>query len=49
MVDDAPPSSLIDSNVSLKLKHRKSKELGARSLTCSTLGVKGHAGVPKWD
>jgi hypothetical protein len=46
---DVPPSSLTDSNVSLKLKQRKSKELSARSLIRSTLGVEGRAGAPGWD
>jgi len=44
---DAPPSSLTDSNVSLKLKQQKNKELGARSLTRITLGVKGCVGALK--
>jgi len=40
---------VIDSNVSLRWKQRKSKELGTRSLTCNTLGVEGHAGTLGWD
>jgi hypothetical protein len=43
------PSSLMDSNVSLKLKEQKSKELGARSLACSISGVEGRARAPGWD
>jgi len=43
------PSSLMDSNVNLKLKQRKSKKLGAHSLVCSTLRVERHAGAPRWD
>jgi len=39
------PSSLIDPNVSLKLKQWKNKELGAHCLVRSTLGVEGHAGA----
>jgi len=35
----------MDSNVSMKLKQQKNKELGARSLACSILGVEGRAGV----
>jgi hypothetical protein len=38
---DAFPNSLIDSNVSLKWKQRKSKKLGTHSLVRSTLGVEG--------
>jgi len=34
---DALPNSFIDLNVSLKWKHRKSKELGTCSLACNTL------------
>jgi hypothetical protein len=46
-VFDAFPNSLIYSwIVSLKLKRRKSKELGARSLAHNILGVEGHAGAP---
>jgi hypothetical protein len=40
---------LVDSNVSLKGKRRKSKELGACSLARNTLGTKGRAGVSEWD
>jgi hypothetical protein len=39
--NDALPSFLIDSNVNLKWKQRKSKELGTHSLACNTLGWKG--------
>jgi hypothetical protein len=46
---DTLSSSLIDSNVSLKWKQQKSKELGTRSLAHNTLGVEGRAGVPRWD
>jgi len=42
---DAFPNSLIDSNVNLKWKQQKSKKLGACSLACNTLEVKGCAGV----
>jgi hypothetical protein len=45
---DVLPSSLIDSNVSLKWKQRKNKELGTRSLA-STLGVEGCARALRWD
>jgi hypothetical protein len=45
---DALLSSLIDSNVSLKWKQEKSKELRTRSLAHNTLGLEGHAGTPRW-
>jgi hypothetical protein len=48
-ISDAFASSLIDSNVSLKWKLRKSKESGARSLARSFLGVEGRAGALGWD
>jgi hypothetical protein len=35
---DVLPSSLIDSNVSLRWKQQKNKELGIRSLARNTLG-----------
>jgi hypothetical protein len=35
---DVLPSSLIDSNVSLRWKQQKNKELGTRSLARNTLG-----------
>jgi hypothetical protein len=41
-------SSLVDSNVNLRWKQRKNKELATRSLARSTLGVEGRAGVPGW-
>ncbi len=47
--NDVLASSLIDSNVNLKWKQWKSKELGPRSLTCNTLGVEGCAGALGWD
>ncbi len=47
---DALPSSLMDSNGSLKWKQQKSKDLGARSLACNTLGGKGASrAAPGWD
>jgi hypothetical protein len=36
-VDDAPPSSLIDSNGSLKVKIIEGEGVGVRSLACNTL------------
>jgi hypothetical protein len=49
MAIDMLPCSLRDSNVNLKLKHWKSKELGARSLACNILGVEGCARALRWD
>jgi hypothetical protein len=46
---DAPLSSLMDSIVSPKVKIVKGKRIRAHSLTRNTLGVKGRAGVPRWD
>ncbi len=48
LLHDAPPLSLKDSNVSLKVKTTKEKGIKVWSLTCNTLGVEGCAGVPKW-
>ncbi len=44
---DAPPNSLKDSNASLKVEIME-KWIGVDSLTCNTLGVKGHARAPGW-
>jgi hypothetical protein len=38
---DAPPSSLKDSNASLKMKTTKEEKNGVRSLARNTLGVRG--------
>jgi hypothetical protein len=46
---DTLPSSLIDSNASLKWKQRKNKELGHASWFVALMGVKGCAGAPGWD
>ncbi len=43
---DVLSSSLMDSNVSLKWKQRKSKEFGARPLAHNILGAEGHARAP---
>ncbi len=45
---DAPPSSLMDSTMSPKVK---TSEGGIRShsLACSVSGVKGHVGAPGWN
>jgi hypothetical protein len=46
---DTPPSSLMDSIVSPKVKTTKGKGVGARSLARSTLGVEGSAATLGWD
>jgi hypothetical protein len=40
---DAPPSSLMDSTVSPKVKTTEGEGVGVRSLAHNTLGVKGRA------
>jgi hypothetical protein len=49
MFFDAPPSSLMDSNVNSKVKIVEGEAIGVRSLTCNTSRVGGHAEVPGWD
>jgi hypothetical protein len=44
-VFDTPPSSLMDSITSPKVKTMKGEEVGARSLACSILGVERCAKV----
>jgi len=46
---DAPPSSLMDSIASPKVKTMERERVGAHFLTCTTLGVEGHAGALGWD
>jgi hypothetical protein len=46
---DAPPSSLMDLTTSLKVKTTKGERVGARSLACSTSGVKMHVGASGLD
>jgi hypothetical protein len=46
---DAPPSSLMDSTRSLKVKTTKGGGVGVRSLVHNTLGIKGRVGTPGWD
>jgi hypothetical protein len=46
---DAPPSSLMDSTASPKVKTTEGKRVGARSLARNTSQVEGHVGTPKWD
>jgi hypothetical protein len=49
MVYDAPPSSLMDSTRSPKLKITQGERVGAHSLVHSILRVEGHVGAPGWD
>jgi len=49
MLCDAPPSSLMDSTLSLKVNTVEGEGIGACSLTCNTLGVEKCAGAPGWD
>jgi len=44
-----PPSSLMDSIVSPKLKTTEREGVGACFVAHNTLRVKGHVGVPGWD
>jgi len=44
---DALPSSLMDSTTSPKVKTSKEKGVGARSLACNILGVRGM--LKLWD
>ncbi len=46
---DAPPSSLMDSIVSPKVKTMEGEGVGARSLAHNTSGVEGRARTPGWD
>jgi len=45
---DTPPSSLMDSIVSLKVNNKR-KRSWVRSLARNTLGAEGHTGAPGWD
>jgi len=49
MVLNAPPSSLMDSITSPKVKITKGKGVGVCSLAHNTSGVEGHVGTPRWD
>ncbi len=46
---DAPPSSLMDSIVSPKMKTMEGEGVDARSLAHSTSRVEGRVGTPGWD
>jgi hypothetical protein len=47
-MNDALPSSLMDLTMSPKVTIAKGEGIGARSLTCSILGVEGCVGDSKW-
>jgi hypothetical protein len=42
---DTPPSSLMDSTMSAKVKTSEGEGVGAHSLACNISGVEGHVGV----
>jgi len=46
---NAPPTSLMDSTLSPKVKTMKGKRVGARSLAHTTSGVEGRVGALGWD
>jgi hypothetical protein len=46
---DAPPSSLMDSTTSPKMKTTKGEEVGACSLACNTSRLEGLVGASGWD
>jgi hypothetical protein len=46
---NAPPSYLVDSIASPKVKTSEGEGVGAHSLARNTSGVKMRAGVPGWD
>jgi hypothetical protein len=46
-MNDAPPHSLKDSNVNLKVKTTE-EGVGVHSLACSILGVEGCARASRW-
>ncbi len=48
-MDDAPPSSLMDSTMNPKVKTLEGEGVGARSIACSTSGVEGRAEALRWD
>jgi hypothetical protein len=48
-MSDAPPTSLMDSIASPKVKTMEGEGIGAHSLARNTSGVKGHVGASGWD
>jgi hypothetical protein len=46
---DTPPSSLMDSTASPKVKKTEGEIVGAHSLTHNISGVEWHVGASKWD
>ncbi len=49
IITDAPPSSLMDSTVSPKVKTLEGEWVAACSLACNISRVKGCVGAPGWD
>jgi hypothetical protein len=47
-LSDTPPSSVMDSVASPKVKTMEGEGVRACSLACNTLGVEGCVGAPKW-
>jgi hypothetical protein len=47
--NDAPPSSLMDLDVSPKVKTSEGEGVGVCSLACSTSRVEGRARTSGWD
>jgi hypothetical protein len=48
-IDDTPPSSLMNTTSSPKVKTTEGKGVKACSLAHSTSGVEGHVGASGWD
>ncbi len=48
-LNDMPPNSLKDPNLSFKMKQRKKKRVRAHFLIRNTSRVEGHVEAPKWD
>jgi len=49
IIYDAPPSSLMDSIVNIKVKTSKGKGVEVRTFVRNTSGVEGHVGASGWD
>jgi hypothetical protein len=49
MGPDTPPSSLMDSTVSSKVKTMEGEGIGAHSLAYNTSRVEGHVRASRWD
>jgi hypothetical protein len=48
-IDDTPPSSLMNTTSSPKVKTTEGEGVKACSLARSTTRVEGHVEVPRWD